>query len=64
MLDFLGDTLCVGDRVIIASTNDRGLRRAQIIGFQGEEPNRYAIVMTDGNRQTEKRRRDIIKERL
>lgn len=62
MLDFLGNTLCIGDRVIITSINDRGLRRAQVIGFKDEEPYRKAIVMTDGKRETEKRTRDILKE--
>jgi len=62
MLDFLGNTLCIGDRVIITSINDRGLRRGQITGFKGEDPDRKAVVMTDGKRETEKYTRDILKE--
>lgn len=62
MLDFLGNTLCVGDRVIITSINDRGLRRGQVTGFKGEEPYRRAIVMTDGQRETEKQTLHILKE--
>jgi len=62
MLDFLGNTLCVGDRVIITSINDRGLRRGQVIGFKDEEPCRKAIVMTDGKRETEKQTPHILKE--
>ncbi len=62
MRDFLGNTLCIGDRVVLSTNNDRGLRSGQIIGFRGEEPNRWAIIMTDGKRQTEKLSRDVLKE--
>lgn len=63
MLDFFGQTICIGDRVAFI-TNRGLLQGGQVISFRGDDTGdwRWAKIMTDGNRETEKRRPEIVKE--
>jgi hypothetical protein len=63
MLDYFGNTLCIGDRIAFVS-NKGYLTSGQVTGFHGEEPNRYAEIWTDGKRNTSKQTREIVKDVL
>lgn len=64
MIDFQGNELCVGDRVIFCKINNKGLAYGQITSFAGEDPNRCAVIMSDGKRETMKHTHELIKESL
>lgn len=51
-MDFFDQPLCIGD--IVAFVTNKGLlRTGQIVTFSGEEPSRFAHIVTDKNRKTQ-----------
>ena len=61
MLDFFGQTLCIGDRVAFVGNNNL-LISGQIVEFRHEEPRRVAGIWTDGKRLTFKPSAQIVRQ--